>query len=56
MDFARLLGALASAKRPIRCSTTSAGGKHWIEELGKERATREAFLAAERRFPGIVGP
>jgi len=39
MDFARLLGALASAKRPIKVFDNLRQAQHWIEELGKERAT-----------------
>ncbi|GEP53337.1 hypothetical protein RSO01_05030 [Reyranella soli] len=38
MVFARLLGALASAKRPIRVFTTPRQARNWIEDQPKERA------------------
>lgn len=38
MAFARLLGALASAERPIRVFTTPRQARNWIAELAKERA------------------
>lgn len=38
MIFARLLGALASAKRPIRVFTSPRQARNWIEELTTERA------------------
>jgi len=38
MVFARLLGALASAKRPIRVFTSPRQARNWIEEQAKERA------------------
>lgn len=36
--FARLLGALASAKRPIKVFPTVRQARNWIEEQAKERA------------------
>lgn len=39
MVFARLLGALASAKRPIKLFDSPRQARNWIEELGKERET-----------------
>jgi hypothetical protein len=39
MVFARLLGALASAKRPIKVFDNPRQARNWIEELGKERET-----------------
>lgn len=39
MVFARLLGALASAKRPIRVFTSPRAARNWIEDQVKERAT-----------------
>jgi hypothetical protein len=36
--FARLIGALASAKRPIRVFTSPRQARNWIEDLAKERA------------------
>jgi hypothetical protein len=36
--FARLLGALASAKRPIKVFATVRQAQNWIEEQAKERA------------------
>ena len=36
MNFARLLGALASAKRPIKVFDIPRQARNWIEELGKE--------------------
>ena len=36
--FARLLGALASAKRPIRIFTSPRQARNWIEDQAKERA------------------
>jgi hypothetical protein len=38
MVFARLLGALASAKRPIRVFTSPRQARNWIEDQAKERA------------------
>ena len=38
MIFARLIGALASAKRPIRVFTSPRQARNWIEDLAKERA------------------
>lgn len=38
MTFARVLGALASAERPIRVFTTPRQARNWIAELAKERA------------------
>jgi hypothetical protein len=38
MMFARLLGALASAERPIRVFTTPRQARNWIADLAKERA------------------
>jgi hypothetical protein len=35
--FARVLGALASAKRPIRVFTTPRQARNWIEDLATER-------------------
>jgi hypothetical protein len=37
MIFARLLGALASADRPIRVFNSPRQARNWIEELPKER-------------------
>ena len=37
MVFARLLGALASAKRPIRVFTSPRQARNWIEDQSKER-------------------
>jgi len=39
MVFARLLGALASAKRPIKVFDTPRQARNWIEDLAKERET-----------------
>jgi hypothetical protein len=36
--FARLLGALASAERPIKVFTSLRQARNWIEDLAKERA------------------
>jgi hypothetical protein len=36
--FARLLGALASAERPIKVFTGLRQARNWIEDLAKERA------------------
>lgn len=38
MIFARLLGALASAQRPIRVFTGPRAARNWIEEQSKEHA------------------
>ena len=35
--FARLLGALAAAERPIKVFTTLRQARNWIEDLAKER-------------------
>ena len=35
--FARLLGALASAKRPIKVFTNPRQARNWIDDLTKER-------------------
>ncbi|HZB54824.1 MAG TPA: hypothetical protein VE527_14415 [Reyranella sp.] len=37
--FARLLGALASAKRPIKLFDTPRQARNWIEDQAKERET-----------------
>lgn len=37
--FARLLGALASADRPIKVFSTPRQARNWIEEQAKERAS-----------------
>jgi hypothetical protein len=39
MVFARLLGALASAKRPIKVFDNPRQARNWIEDQAKERAT-----------------
>ena len=39
MIFARLLGALASAKRPIKLFDTPRQARNWIEDQAKERGT-----------------
>ena len=39
MIFARLLGALASAKRPIKLFETPRQARNWIEDQAKERET-----------------
>lgn len=39
MIFARLLGALASAKRPIKVFETPRQARNWIEDQAKERET-----------------
>jgi hypothetical protein len=39
MVFARLLGALASAERPIKLFDTPRQARNWIEEQAKERET-----------------
>lgn len=37
--YARLLGALASAKRPIKVFDSPRQARNWIEDQAKERAT-----------------
>jgi hypothetical protein len=39
MVFARLLGALASAERPIKVFDTPRQARNWIEDQAKERKT-----------------
>jgi hypothetical protein len=39
MAFARLLGALASADRPIKVFDSTRQARNWLEEQAKERAT-----------------
>jgi hypothetical protein len=39
MVYARLLGALASAKRPIKVFDNPRQARNWIEDQAKERAT-----------------
>jgi len=44
MVFARLLGALASAKRPIKVFTSPRQARNWIEDQAKADAEERAAL------------
>ncbi len=57
MVFARLLGALASAKRPIRVFTSPRQARNWIEDPGQGTcgALKRSCLA-ERATSGSGRP